>query len=251
MKTNYKLYGILLYFFKEIPYNLFISIVSTLIAQVFLILAYFLPLKVIILLNMDTLPEYITLYLPGYKKNEIILILTFLILIFYGISTIIDKCNENLLFNSMKKFIGKKSSSINPQNKLVYKFTNSFFKFISTFILLSLIHISLLYIFPEVALFITIYIFLTYYIFQYKDLNENKYNSFLKTASGIGFMLSFIYEVLHILYIDQEKSTLVIIVLTTVFARYIFVRGHYMMNQLIFVHSNIENFHKRIEKLSL
>ena len=66
-------------------------------------------------------------------------------------------------------------------------------------------------------------------------------------TSGIGFMLVFIYEVIDILYLKTQDTTLLIILLSAVLARYIFMRGHYMINQLVFVHTNIGNFYKRLK----
>lgn len=249
MQQKENLVDVFLFFFKKIPYNLVASILTTLFAQFFLILSYFLPLKVIILLNMEDLPTYLTSTFSGYHKNEIILLLTFFIFIFYTISMIIEKYSEHLVLNSMRKILNQTDVEIIPSNKLIYKFIHSFFKFIATFFLLLSMYILFLFIFPTVALFLLVCIIVIITIFIYFIKHDEKsYNTYFKMTSGVGFMLVFIYEVIDILYLHTQETTLLTILLSAVLARYIFMRGHYMINQLVFVHTNIDNFYKCIEK---
>ena len=249
MQEKYTLFSIFLFFVKKIPYNLFTFVFTALFAQFFLILSFFLPLKVIILLNMEKLPEYLTLFFTGYDKNEIILWLTFSIFIFYAISVIVERYSEYLILDSMEKILDQENVEIVPSNKLIYKFIHSYFKLISTFFLLLFMYILFLFLFPAAALFLLlcIIVIVTIFIYFIKH-NVNSYNTYFKMASGIGFMMVFIYEVIDILYLKTQETSLLIILLSAVLARYIFMRGHYMINQLVFVHTNIENFHVRIKK---
>lgn len=243
--------SIFLFFFKKSPYNLGASIFTTLFAQFFLILSYFLPLKVIILLNMEKLPPYLTSIFKGFDKNEIILLLTFFIFLFYAISILVERYSDFLIMDSMEKILNQKKIEITPSNKLIYKFINSFFKFIATFFLLFFMFVLLLFIFRTVALFLLLCCVILVTIFIYFIKHDTKsYNNYFKMTSGIGFMLVFIYEVIDILYLKTQETDLLVILVTAVLSRYIFMRGHYMINQLVFVSTNIKKFYQRVEDLT-
>lgn len=247
MKNNFNAYYVFIFFLSKIPFNLFISVFSELIAQFFVVVSYFLPIKVIILLNSKSLPIYLASIFPKMSRNETILILTGFIFLFYGIGMLIDKYNRKLVLNSMNKLIGDRG--INSKNKLIYKYIDNYFKFLSAFVLLIIIYIALLYLFPSVAFIFSLYLVLMYIISTLIELNEMDMNSFLKVGAGFGFMLVFIYEVVDILYIKTQEISLLVILLSVVIVRYLFTRGHYMLNKFIFVHKNMNKFYSRLTEV--
>lgn len=249
MQKIHRVGNIFRYFFKNIPFNLLISIFVSLLTQLFVILSYFLPIKVIILINGDSLPHYLTSIFPNFEKNEIILILTFLIFIFYGISILLEKYGDKLTLASMRILMHNPHIVIRPNNKLIYKYINSFLKFISTLFFLTFMLLLLFYLFPAMAMVLVGYLLFIYLLFTYSHIHNKYYGTFFKLTSGIGFMFIFIYEIVDVLYLHTQETSLLIILLSAVFARYIFMRGYYMVNQLLFVYSNTQQFHKRINEL--
>ncbi|MEN4947689.1 hypothetical protein [Pseudomonas proteolytica] len=184
-------------------------------AQILLLLTFFLPLKILILLGSDSIPDYFPLYLKNIEKTHLIAglsALTFLCYILYTSS-------ELIIFHLSKvgaEKLTKKSKKLNlfsNQKKISVQIYSKFNRGLSAGSF-SLIALSiLLYIYPLFFLAITIYLFLitllTIKLFNKSQAARNllttHYTVALNTLAAIGFLMVFFFMVLNFLYYDPPK----------------------------------------------
>ena len=158
MKRINKINKLSIFFFKNFPYIVIFTIVFSLLAQLFLISSYFLPIKVVILLSQEKIPDDLSAILFNIERNEIILIMTLLIFIVYGLYLLFDKFSILLTQYITERLFSTKKESMEAKNKLVYKYVDSYFKFISTFTFLVFLFCVTLYFYSFVGIIILLYL---------------------------------------------------------------------------------------------
>lgn len=184
-------------------------------AQIFLLLTFFLPLKVLILLGSDTIPHYYPLYLRNIKKTHLIAGLSVLALLSY----LLYMLSELIIFQLSKKGAQKlllKSAKLklfNDQVKLSTKIYTRFNRGLAAGIFSFIALGILLYIYPLFFLAITVYLasalILTIILSNtkpnFRTLLISHNASVLNGISSVGFLIVFFFMVVNFLYFEAPK----------------------------------------------
>jgi hypothetical protein len=202
-------------FLDVTPNSTFTVQIANFFAQILLILTFFLPIKILILLASDSAPHYFPLYLKNIKKTHLIVALSFLALacyLFYLVLELITavysrKGAQKLLENNGKLILFENQNLLATQ---VYaKFTRGLSA--GTFTLISFL--ALLYIYKLLfvaatayALLASLLIIATYNknpLFR-KSLNTHHAVA-LNMLCSIGFLIIFFCMILDFLYLTPPK----------------------------------------------
>jgi hypothetical protein len=219
------------------------SIFTLIISQILLLISYFLPIKILLLLSVEELPENFTNYFFGLTRENIILFLMLVVFLAYGLYIFIERRND-LIISKVILSLRDEDKCSSKQQTLVYKFINTFIKVQSTLVLFLLLYILIVYLFPFIGIIIFIYLLILLIIVLNGFVNKNKFYEFSKVSSGIGFILTFVLIVIDMLYFNENNRNLLSLLFVLVLSRYIFTRSIYLMNKMLFLHLTMDSFYK-------
>jgi len=202
-------------FMRVVPITTLSVQAFTLLSQVLLLLAFFLPLKVIILLGSEKIPNYFPTAMHTLKKDHLIFILSGAAALCYAlylaceiIIAILCKHGTNTLISKSSKL-----SLFENQDKVATQLFARFNRAISGAIFASVCSATLLYIYPKLMLvaasYITLITCICVIIYNKStsirtQFNSN-YTSILNALSASGFLISFYYLVSDYLTSPHEK----------------------------------------------
>lgn len=200
---------------KVAPSTTFTVQTASLSAQIFLLLTFFLPLKVLILLGSDAIPHYYPYYLRSIKKTHLIAGLSILTLICYLIYVLSEYTISHFSKSAAAELL-KRSSKLNLFNNQKSFSSQTLKKFnrglaAGIFSLVALM--VLLYIYPQLFLatlaYLTTALLLTIYLFnkseRIRNILTNNIAAVLNTFSSVGFLVAFFFTVANFLYFEPPK----------------------------------------------
>jgi len=206
----------------RITRNISIGTIASLISEVSMLIAFLLPLKILLLVGTTNTPSYFSFFSQSFSKENLILILSIISILFYLVhlfaQRVVNKnIKEGLTYLSSKV---KEASLFTNHDRIIIQSLERITKIFSSliFILLSWIILSVMYF--EVFLFLMFYTLLMSFFFNvsyhlstsyYVKLVEN-INSSIKIIGGIGFLLTFFLIIVDILYYDTSKDLILIII---------------------------------------
>lgn len=189
--------------------------VFTLLSQIFLLLAFFLPLKVIILLGSERIPNYFPTAMHSLKKDHLIFILSGAAALCYALYLACEIIIAILCKQGAKTLISKSSklSLFENQDKVATQIFARFNRAIAGAIFAAVCSATLLYIYPKLVLVITSYVVLitcacvTAYnkSTSVRAQLNNNYTPTLNALSATGFLISFYYLVSDYLTSPHDK----------------------------------------------
>ncbi len=190
-------------------------LMANLFAQILLVLTFFLPIKVLILLGSDTVPKYYPLYLKSLQKTHLIVGLSLLALIFYLlyltcefiISVHSKKGAKKLLKNSGKLAL------FENQNQLASQAYARFTRGLSAGTFASVSLAVLLYIYPLLFSATLIYCTLAYVCLicaynknnRIRRLLDQHHPAILNALCSVGFLFIFACMIIDFLYLSPPK----------------------------------------------
>lgn len=237
-----KLYYILSFFLRNIFGLTIFAVVVLTLSQLFLIISYLLPIKIILLLSVETIPDFLRIIFNELKRDHIILILSFSVFASYGMHLIFEKMILNVISRSLKVIVLEKK---NPkQVKILFRFLESFFRLMSTFTLVFLLYCTLVYLFPIIAISLLLYLLIVIIIFPLIKIEKEKLLHFFKTSFFLGFMIIFLFEIIYLLYFYNGELSIFVILISMIIVRYIFLRGVFIVNKLLVLHRGLNTFNK-------
>jgi len=242
MKKLIHLSNLFLFIFKNNIYFSALAIFTLMLSQVLLLVSYFLPIKVLVLLTRDNISDSLSSIFFNLGREEVILLLTVLVFIAYASYVLLEKYSNLLVKNIVVKLTGQK------ENKFVLKFIDNFIKVSATMNFVLLLYCIVLYLFPLIGIAMLIYAIIFYIVLHKVKINRQKYNDFFKLSSGLGFMLIFTLEMVSALYFKSENTSVTKIVIVLVLARYIFTRSISILNKLLYLYSSSNNFYEKIKR---
>ena len=188
-------------FFRVVPVSTITSVISSNVAQVSLILAFFLPLKVILLLGSNAIPTYFPAFLKRFPLNELVIVLSIASAVFYCsfllFERLVVQCNDrgvnNLLKNNNQLLL---SDSRRNLAIFAYRRTVSILSSAS-FAVLGVLSVSLLY--PKLVPAITIFVASIFFITLVASMHNKRVWTVLKPkvrgycsiVSALGFLFVF------------------------------------------------------------
>ena len=141
-------------FYRNVPIRTALIVVLDVLSQIALILAFFLPLKVIILLGSPDMPSYFPTSWQQLEKNDLVILLSVSAALAYLFYVIVEMVVSQLTEQGSQIVLNKKSgfSSVSQQDSLAKQFYTRYVKIISSlaFVTLAVLLIALVY--PELLL---------------------------------------------------------------------------------------------------
>lgn len=214
------------------PVETLVVVVATLVAQVAILLAFFMPLKVIILLGSSGTPRYFPPVLAEMERDALILLLSgaavgcyFLYLLSESlIARISDRGAERLLASSQKMILFDNQSDVAATAYKRYAQALAG----SVFVILALIILGVFY--PALAFLAVGYsiavflLFLLLYRFNngFQDFLAGNYVALMGAASAVGFLLAFSYLVADFLL--WSPPGLILAIISLLLVRQAFIR---------------------------
>ncbi|MFK0312801.1 hypothetical protein ACIQUF_16415 [Pseudomonas sp. NPDC090233] len=202
-------------FIRVVPVTTIAVQIMTLASQLLLLLAFFLPLKVIILLGSEKIPSYFPVTLQEIKREHLIFSLSIAAALCYALyiasEIAISYCCKfgarTLLLRSAKLNL------FENQEKIAAHAYSRYTRASAAALFFALSTAVLLFIYPSLAAIILGYILLATAtcIISFNISStartqlKNNYTAVLNTLSGIGFLLSFFCLVADFLYNPQQK----------------------------------------------
>ncbi len=184
-------------------------------AQILLILTFFLPIKVLILLGSDGVPQYFPLYLKSIKKTQLIIALSALALTCYLlyltlelIIAIFSKKGANKLLKNNGKLVlfeNQHQLSVQAYSKFTRGFSAGTFALIA-FIILLYIYKLLFFAAVIYALFVTS-LLITLYNKKpsIRKLISSYHSVLLNILCSLGFLVIFFCMIIDFLYLSPPK----------------------------------------------
>ena len=199
-------------FFWAVPGATSAVVLATLVAQISMLLAFFLPLKVIVLLGSEGIPRYFPPAFAAVERDALIVWLSLAAVGFYGLYLLADRVIAlgsergagQLLARSRKMvlFEGQDEVASNAYKRYANALAGGLFVF--------LVVLLLFWLYPAVAGLMLVYsgvIAAALLLGQavsarFHELLEEHLGVTLSVLGAIGFMLSFVYLVFDFLYRD-------------------------------------------------
>lgn len=199
-------------FFWAVPGATSAVVLATLVAQFSLLLAFFLPLKVIILLGSDGIPRYFPPALAAVDRDALILSLSVAAVGFYALYLLADRVvalgsergASQLLARSRKMvlFEGQDEVASDAYKRYAGALAGGLFVF--------LVILVLAWLYPGVARLLLGYVGLVAAVLlvgqalsaRFRELLEEHLATIITVLGAVGFMLSFVYLIVDFLYRD-------------------------------------------------
>ncbi len=209
-------------FWKIVPFNTTYIILLTIFSQLTFMVAFLLPIKIIMFLGSGRIPKYIPEPIAQVEYNTLILILSSCVVLFYALHSISEKIITLYVEKGTKKLLAhtNKSSLFENQEQVALNAYMKFSKALAGFIFVFLVMLGLGFIYTKLFVFIVFYIlvgicliFCTVALSQkFFVYLKNKTNIVLNTFANIGFFAVFLFMVYDILFTGAKLNFLVIII---------------------------------------
>ncbi|MFJ7812361.1 hypothetical protein ACIQYQ_16155 [Pseudomonas asiatica] len=202
-------------FVRVVPIITVLVQISTLASQILLLLAFFLPLKVIILLGSEKTPAYFPSILHTLDKDHLIYALSAAAALCYIAYLILELVTALLCRKGTRTLLARTSKLNLFENQDKFA-TNAYSRFNRAmagagFFILSAL--TLLYVYPSLLVAIFSYLFiagsiciLTYnHVKKVRERFHQHYGAILNALAATGFLLSFFFLVTDFLYSQHTK----------------------------------------------
>lgn len=243
-------------FVKVVPFTTITVQAAHFFSQVLLLLTFFLPLKVLILLGSEKIPHYFPLYLQSVKKTHLIIAFSALALICYVLYVIAcfvisyysKRGADKLLKNSAKL------SLFENQRKVAAQAYSIFTRVLAAGTFVAVVFIILLFIYPSLVFVVLLYSVTTGSALvalynrkpDVRKLIQIHYLDVLSTLSSVGFLIAFFCMVADYLFFNPPKIFAALIALlllrqglsrvTTMVQDVISLRSQYRQINAMFFH---------------
>ncbi|MTI64705.1 hypothetical protein [Methylophaga sp.] len=219
-------------FLKGTPVATPVSVFTTLISQIAMMMAFLMPLKVVMLLGAENIPSYFPETLQAIGKNTLILSLVILSVASYAITVILKKISDKTTERGVKNLLEKTQKIIifenqdNFASKAYTKYTDALAGLVFFVVTIGLLSIF----YWDMAVFIIAVLFLAYFITyilylsspSLKTLINDKSQPTAISISNVVFLLVFLYIVFDFLYLTPPEF--IIGLITIIIGRLMLVR---------------------------
>ncbi|WP_082119076.1 phosphotransferase [Thioalkalivibrio versutus] len=184
----------------------------TLVSQLSMLLASFLPLKVIILLGSDGIPRYFPPAFEQFDRDALIVSLSAATVAFYGLYLLAERIVEFGGERGSKTLLARSRKMVlfENQDELAARAYKRHAEVIAGGVFLMLVLAILFWLYQSVALLAAGYVFLVAVALLsglavspgFCTRLEENLTGWMGVLSGIGFMVAFAYMVIDFLYLD-------------------------------------------------
>ncbi|MDD0977171.1 hypothetical protein [Pseudomonas fontis] len=202
--------------FKNAPTATVAVQVATLASQSFLLLAFFLPIKVIILIGAEKIPHYFPESFQTVEFDQLIIILSTATALCYSMHLAFERVIAKCCSNGAKKILSKNSKLylFHNQDTVAIQAYSRFTRAIASALFFTLSLATLTIFYKNLAIFICGYIVFTasltilfYNSSQHiRNLLNANHSSAINLLGTIGFFLGFFYLVADFLYLSPPQN---------------------------------------------
>ena len=208
-------------FFVVLPLNTLVVVFSTIVSQVSVILAFFLPLKIIILLGSEGIPRYFPQSWAAYDRDQLVIYLCLAMILFYLLHHVAEKAigfYSDLGARTMLTRTGKLLLFANQEEKAISAYVK-YSESLAALVFIFLGMVFLLFLYPLLAAAMFAFISLVALIIglgvvlnaRFRQAWEDGSGQLLGTLSGFGFFWTFAVIVLDFILGSPPGFILVII----------------------------------------
>lgn len=202
-------------FLKVVPFTSLTLQAAHFFSQVLLLLTFFLPLKVLILLGAEKVPHYFPMYLQSLKKTHLIIAFSLLAVICYCLYIVSNfiiayfsrKGADHLLKNSakLKLFDNQRKIATQVYSKYTRGLAAGTFVFIAVSILIYIYPLLISVLLGYCAVVGAIIVVLYDRFPKVRRLIQQNYVDVLNTLSSVGFLVTFFCMVADYLFFTPPK----------------------------------------------
>jgi len=207
--------------FRVVPLCTLAVVLATLVSQIALLLAFFLPLKVVILLGSPGIPSYFPAAWQALERSPLVIFLSLGAVVFYLLYLIADKV---IVFYAEKGAMellmrSQKVNLFKNQNEIAIRAYHRYSRSLSALVFtgFALVFIGLLY--PYLLIVVLGYGSIIYVLFSLAIELSNGFHiklsgnisGLMRMLGGVGFLVAFIFMVVDFL-IDPPSGVIVAII---------------------------------------
>lgn len=210
-------------FFKVTPLSTVAVQFSTLVSQLLLVMAFFLPLKVVFLLGASSVPQYFPAYLRGFHREQLIIAISVAALLCYAAHLLLEGLIKLLSRHGARVLLARsrKIALFENQEKIAASAYSRYVRALaaSTFAIISFA--ALLYIYPILFFFVVGYSFIVFVlviaICERHEASANyitkNLGACLNALASTGFMFAFFCMVADFLLANHPSVLVAVIAL--------------------------------------
>jgi hypothetical protein len=219
--------------FRVVPGFTLGSIVATVLAQLFLLIGFLLPLKVVLLLGSDHVPAYFPAFLREWGRDWLIVILSAASVLFYLLHLLSGKFVEISSVAASGRLLlkSKKMALFDNQDEIASKGYQRYTQSLAGVCFVSICLVGMFFLYSKLALVIILYIALgfvsvVFFLSVFSSLAE-KFSRSLGTLSkvigSVGFLVAFGFIVFD--HLVGEAPGLLTSVVSLILARQLYGRA--------------------------
>jgi len=256
-------------FYSIVPIKTSLIFIFSILSQLSITIYFLLPLKILIILSSNKVPEYLFNYIDNINMSKLIIILTVLVFVFFVIhyffervielltnkacSDLLDKSNKTMMFNNQKDI------ATNAYSKITKAMSSILFAFLILFLLAFLYFKLFVVVVCYLAMAFSIVIYFSNKNKKFNQIIFNKTNDALNFINALGFFIVFLFIVNDI--VNGNSMNMLIILITILFTRQMLsqfftaikiiqsqLKNKYKINAL-FSHSHKYESHGKLTKL--
>lgn len=219
-------------FLRVAPFATTLVVILTVVSQISLLLAFFLPLKVILLLGAPETPNYFPDILRSLDRTPLILMLSISAAGFYLLYVLSERVISFFTNRGASKLLAKskKITLFENQQEVAAKGYQRYARCLAGLFFVGLVFIILAFIHPAILLLILGYIFFTFcfinLIFKFnpivKEILKKDYGGVVNALAAIGFLVSFGFIVFQ--FVMGMTVGLLIAVISLLLSRQVYNR---------------------------
>ncbi len=201
--------------FSVVPVTTLTVQVTTLASQILLLLAFFLPLKVIILLGSEKIPNYFPLALHALKKNHLIVMLSLAAAVCYVLYLLSELLIAYCCKRGARTLLARsaKLNLFENQNKVAVHAYSRFTRAMAAATFFALSGTVLLVIYPSLLAVVCSYVMIVALLcvglynksaWARRQLQQH-YAAILNALAAVGFLISFFCLVADFLYYPHQR----------------------------------------------
>lgn len=227
-------------FVRVAPGATLLVVLATLVSQVAVLLAFFLPLKVVILLGSEGMPRYFPAAFAEVDRDFLVVSLSVATVAFYCLHLLAERVVRFGTDAGTRQLLARSHKMVlfENQNEAAAKGYQRYSGALASgvFVLLALVVLAIVY--PEMALFLSGFmvamlgIFWVGYRFNpvFRATLEARLPDLINTAGVIGFLLAFAYLVAD--FIFWSPPGLIVAIISLLLSRQIFTRTNALVSNV-------------------
>lgn len=234
-------YSLSLKFFNVTPVAMIVGQVASLFSQTLLVLSLFLPIKVLVLIGTDRVPDYYPAYLQSLEKTQLMVVMSILAVACYGLYAAAAFVAHICSISGARKLIDKSSKLklFEHQQSYSVKVYSQLVRGLAAGLFFLGINVVLVFVYPLLFLLIVLYLSVmgatVILLHNKKTVVRHMFlshkNTVLNLMSSTGFFTVFIFMMVD--YIYSSAPQVFTAVLSLLLVRYGFSRLAIMVQDVI------------------